>query len=95
MFVISGHADNETETEDEEKDPWMPMVEEAMQKHKTAFEEMKMNLIYSAGPFLTYKLGGQMPPQSPLVPPHEITFCPPQEKSLLLNLYKQIGKNNK
>ncbi len=47
MFVISGHADNETETEDEDKDPWMPMVEEAMQKHKTAFEEMKMNLIYS------------------------------------------------
>ncbi len=40
-------TDNETETEDEEKDPWMPMVEEAMQKHKTAFEEMKMNLIHS------------------------------------------------
>ena len=35
-------------------------------------------------PFLTYKLGGHLPPpQSSLVPPHEITFCPPpQEKSL-------------
>ena len=40
-------TDNETETEEEEKDPWMPMVEEAMQKHKTTFEEMKMNLIHS------------------------------------------------
>ena len=40
-------TDNETATEEEEKDPWMPMVEEAMQKHKTAFEEMKMNLIHS------------------------------------------------
>ena len=25
----------------------MPMVEQAMQKHKTAFEQMKMNLILS------------------------------------------------
>ena len=25
----------------------MPMVEQAMQKHKTAFEEMKMDLIHS------------------------------------------------
>ena len=40
-------TDNETETEDEENDPWMPMVEEAMQKYKTGFEEMKMNLIHS------------------------------------------------
>ena len=40
-------TDNETETEEEEKNPWMPMVEEAMQKHKTDFEEMKMNLIHS------------------------------------------------
>ena len=40
-------TDNETETEEEENDPWMPMVEEAMQKHKSAFEEMKMNLIHS------------------------------------------------
>ena len=32
-------TDNETETEKEENDPWMPMVEEAMQKHKSAFEE--------------------------------------------------------
>ena len=39
-------TDNETETEEEENNPWMPMVEEAMQKHKTTFEEMKMNLIY-------------------------------------------------
>ena len=28
-------TDNETETEEEEKDPCMPMVEEALQKHKT------------------------------------------------------------
>ena len=44
-------TDNEMETEEEEgeeeKDPWMPMVEEAMQKHKAAFEEMKMNYIES------------------------------------------------
>ena len=40
-------TDNETETEEEEKDPWMPIVEEAMQKHKTTFGEMKMNLIHS------------------------------------------------
>ena len=40
-------TDNETETEEEENDPWMPMVEEAMQKHKSAFEEMKINLIHS------------------------------------------------
>ncbi len=40
-------TDNETETEEEENDPWTPMVEEAMQKHKTTFEEMKMNLIYT------------------------------------------------
>ena len=25
----------------------MPMIEQAMQKHKTAFEEIKMNLIHS------------------------------------------------
>ena len=40
-------TDNETETDEEENDAWMPMVEQAMQKHKTAFEEMKMNLIHS------------------------------------------------
>ena len=39
-------SDNETETE-EGKDPWMPMVEEAMQNHRTAFEEVKRNLIHS------------------------------------------------
>ena len=33
-------TDSETETEEEEADPWMPMVEEAMQKHKAAFQEM-------------------------------------------------------
>ena len=27
----------DSETEEEEADPWMPMVEEAMQKHKAAF----------------------------------------------------------
>ena len=31
----------DSETEKEAADPWMPMVEEAMQKHKTAFQEMK------------------------------------------------------
>ena len=40
-------TDNETETQEEENDAWMPMVEQAMQKHKPAFEEMKMNLIHS------------------------------------------------
>ena len=35
------------ETEEEEKDPWMPMVEGAMQKHRPDFKEMKMNLIHS------------------------------------------------
>ena len=32
----------DSETEEEEADPWMPMVEETMQKHKAAFQEMKM-----------------------------------------------------
>ena len=36
-------GDSETE-EEEEADRWVPMVEEAMQKHKAAFQEMKMNL---------------------------------------------------
>ena len=39
-------GDSETE-EEEEADPWMPRVEEAMQKHKAAFQEMKMNLTHS------------------------------------------------
>ena len=39
-------GDSETE-EEEEADPWMPMVEEAMQKHEAAFQEMKMNLTHS------------------------------------------------
>ena len=37
----------DSETEQEEPDPWMPMVEEAMQTHKAAFQEMKMNLTHS------------------------------------------------
>ena len=37
----------ESETEEEKADPWMLMVEESMQKHKAAFQEMKMNLIQS------------------------------------------------
>ena len=49
-------TDNETETEEEENDPWMLMVEEAMQKHKAAFEEIKMNLIYDG---LDEKSAGQ------------------------------------
>ena len=40
-------TDNETETEEEENDAWMPVEEQAMQKHKPAFEEMKMSLIHS------------------------------------------------
>ena len=40
-------GDNDTETEEEEADPLIPMVEETMQKHKTTFQEMKMNLVYS------------------------------------------------
>ncbi len=40
-------TDSETETEEKEKDPWMPTVEEATQKHKSAFVEMKMNLIHN------------------------------------------------
>ena len=39
-------SDNETETQ-EDKDPWMPMVEEAMQNHRATFEEIKLNLIHS------------------------------------------------
>ena len=38
-------TDNEMETEEEENDAWMPMVEQAM--HKMAFEELKRNLIHS------------------------------------------------
>ena len=49
-------TDNGTDTEEEESDPWMPMVEEAMQKHKTAFEEVKKNLIYDG---LDEKSAGQ------------------------------------
>ena len=37
----------DSETEEEEADPWMPMVEEAMQKHKAAFQEMTTNLTHS------------------------------------------------
>ena len=37
----------DSETEEEEADPLMPMVEEAMEKHKAAFQEMKMNLTQS------------------------------------------------
>ena len=40
-------TDNETETEEEENDAWMPMLEQATQKHKTAFEKMKTNLMHS------------------------------------------------
>ena len=38
-------TDNESGNEEEENDAWM--VEQAMQKHKTAFEDVKMNLIHS------------------------------------------------
>ncbi len=37
-------TDNEMETDEE---LILPLIEEEMQKHKTAFEEMKMNLIHS------------------------------------------------
>ena len=39
-------GDSETE-EEEEADPWKPMAEEAMQKHKATFQEMKMKLTHS------------------------------------------------
>ena len=42
-----GEMETEEEEGEEEKDPWMPMVEEAIQKHKAAFEEMKINYIES------------------------------------------------
>ena len=35
------------ETEEEEANPWMRMVEETMQIHKAAFQEIKMNLTQS------------------------------------------------
>ena len=48
LSVITHGSDMTGDSENEEEaDPWMPMVEEAMQKHKTAFQEMKMNLIHS------------------------------------------------
>ena len=46
----------DSETEEEEPDSWMPMVEEAMQKHKAAFQEMKMNLTQSG---LDEETGGE------------------------------------
>ena len=46
-----------------------------------------------AGPFLTYKLGGQMPPQSPLVPPPPRNhILPPQEKSLFPKIIQTIQR---
>ena len=39
--------ESESEKKGGEKDPWMPMVDEAMEQHDVAFEEMKMNLIDS------------------------------------------------
>ena len=40
-------TDDEMETEGGEKDPWIPMVDEAVKQHEAAFEEMKKNLIDS------------------------------------------------
>ena len=47
-------TENESETEEEteneseeETDPWMPMVEEAMDKNRMSFEEMKQNFLNS------------------------------------------------
>ena len=37
----------DSETDEEEADPWMSVVEEAMQEHNKAFQKMKMNLIHS------------------------------------------------
>ena len=45
--VVTHGSQSSMTGEEEEADPWMPMVEEAMQKHKTAFQEMKMNLTHS------------------------------------------------
>ena len=39
-------TDNESETEE---DPWVPQVDEAMQEHKTAFEENKFDVVYTSG----------------------------------------------
>ena len=40
--------------------------------------------------------GGKCPPpQSPLVPPHEITFCPPRKSPFSLKLYNKPAKINK
>ena len=46
-MVTDSEMETEKEEREEEKDSWMPMVEEAMQKHKAAFEEMKLNYIES------------------------------------------------
>ena len=40
-------GDNDAENKEEEAAPLMPMVQEAMQKHKTTFQEMEMNLVCS------------------------------------------------
>ena len=45
-----------------------------------------------SGPFLTYKLGGQMPPPVPPCAPHEITFCPPRKSPFFLKLHKQTSE---
>ena len=42
-----GPMTGDSETEEEEADPWMPIVEEAMQKPKATFQEIKMNLTHS------------------------------------------------
>ena len=45
-FATDGSQSSTTgdsETEEEEAHPWMPIVEEEMQKHEAAFQEMKMN----------------------------------------------------
>jgi hypothetical protein len=44
---ISTMTDNESETEEEEIDPWIPLIEEAKQRSNIAFEEMKESLINS------------------------------------------------
>ena len=69
--------------------PWPQLVTNLF---SVAFQQLK-SIVVMSGPFLTYKLGGQMPPQSPLVPPHEITFCPPRKSPFFLNLYKQTSED--
>ena len=54
-------------------------------EHKIALKLLCNKIFFAAGPLLTYKLGGQKPPQSPLLAPQLqffTVFCPPSIWSL-------------